>query len=96
LLKKIVISILVVLVLFTVFNFFGPYNIFLNLNAENILEEPSLIEEFNGVKVIDVSYIGDDTYIVKTEDKDFIVRRDYFSVMNYKWKIFEYKKQLEP
>jgi len=89
--KKTVYSSLIVVASIFFLSTFGPYN---HLNAENILEEPLLSKEFKDTTVKDVIYKGDDTYMIKTEEKDFVVMRNYFSVMNYKWVIFEYKKEL--
>ena len=92
--KKTVYSSLIVVASIFFLSTFGPYNFFHHLNAENILEEPLLSKEFKDTTVKDVIYKGDDTYMIKTEEKDFVVMRKYFSVMNYKWVIFEYKKEL--
>lgn len=32
--------------------------------------------------------------MITTDKQDFVVIRDYFSVMNYNWKIFELNKEL--
>ncbi|WP_349410048.1 hypothetical protein [Pseudalkalibacillus sp. SCS-8] len=91
---KTVLIIIVGIGLFFALNLFGPYNLFAKVNAENILEEPLLENHFKGMDVQGITYQGDNTYLVKTATDEYIVIQDYFSVMNYKWKIYEYDKTL--
>ncbi len=92
--RKAVIFILIVVFLLVLSTLLGPYNVFHYFNAEKILQEPLLSKEFKGLKINEVKYKGDNTYLIKTDQQDFVVIQDYFSVMNYKWRIFEFEKEL--
>ncbi|MCA0988433.1 hypothetical protein [Guptibacillus algicola] len=91
--KLLIISGVVVVLL--VINFLGPYNVFLDINESNALKE-IITEEgtFQGNDVITIDYRGSDTYFVMTENgegkqKNYIVMREYISMMNGHWKVFE-------
>ncbi|WP_377890633.1 hypothetical protein [Alkalihalobacillus sp. R86527] len=92
--KKLLITSSVVIVLLVI-HLLGPCNVFLELNEKNALTE--LISKdgsFKGNDVITIDYRGSDTYFVKTENDEgkqinFIVMKEYISMMNGHWKVFE-------
>ncbi|WP_082235544.1 hypothetical protein [Halobacillus massiliensis] len=69
---------------------FGPYSLIQEFNEKKAVEE--FLDEddsFKGQKVIDIDYRGSDTYFIQTEEKSYILMRNYTSMMNGHWKVFE-------
>ncbi|MCP1123264.1 hypothetical protein CN326_18110 [Bacillus sp. AFS018417] len=71
---------------------FSPYNYLKHVHAEGILHEQGIKEEFEDKNVQSVTYKGDNTYIVKTDTKEYVVIQEYYTLMNYKWKIYVLEK----
>ncbi|CAG9611878.1 hypothetical protein BACCIP111899_01050 [Bacillus rhizoplanae] len=74
---------------------FSPYNYLKHVHAEGILQEQGIKEEFEDKNVQSVTYKGDNTYIVKTDTKEYVVIQEYYTLMNYKWKIYALEKTWE-
>jgi hypothetical protein len=74
---------------------FSPYNYLKHVHAEGILQEQGLKDEFKDKKVQSVTYKGDNTYIVKTDTKEYVVIQEYYTLMNYKWKVYVLEKMSE-
>ncbi|MGG0239106.1 hypothetical protein [Bacillus rhizoplanae] len=74
---------------------FSPYNYLKHVHAEGILQEQGIKEEFEDKNVQSVTYKGDNTYIVKTDTKEYVVIQEYYTLMNYKWKIYVLEKTWE-
>ncbi|WP_456274505.1 hypothetical protein [Bacillus sp. AK031] len=87
--KKIVYTI-VLLFIFLVSNLFGPYNMFQDINADAILKDVQLKMHFTTNPVQSADYLGNGTYLIVTsEGTEYVARQEYFSMMNYKWKIYK-------
>ncbi|MFD3445895.1 hypothetical protein ACFDTO_14985 [Microbacteriaceae bacterium 4G12] len=91
--KTIVITALITIVIMFGVSILSPYNILHRINANHILEEPGIKGEFPNEQVQSVTYKGDNTYVIKTDKHEYVAVREYFSLMNYKWKIYELKKE---
>ena len=74
---------------------FSPYNVLNRVHAEEILHEKGLKDEFEGKNVQNVIYKGDHTYVVKADTKEYVVIQEYYTFMNYKWKIYELRNAWE-
>jgi hypothetical protein len=90
---KIIVTSLILLILGTLL--FGPYKITDRIFAKNILKDPKLSSELKDYDITSIDYKGENTYYINTKTDDFIVIQDYFSIMNYKWKVFKFKSELE-
>jgi hypothetical protein len=55
-----------------VINGFGPYNVFATLTANNLAGYPEIQSQLDG-KILNIKYIGKDTYQVLTDRKDYIL-----------------------
>jgi hypothetical protein len=87
--KKIIIAIVMILI-FLICNLLGPYNLFQGLNEEGIAEDAQLRRYFQTDPIRSADYKGSNTYEVITSSEDeFVVIQEYFSVMNYRWKIYK-------
>ncbi|WP_242224117.1 hypothetical protein [Bacillus cereus group sp. BfR-BA-01380] len=84
-------GIVTILIMFGI-SIFSPYNVLKHVHAEGILHEQELEEEFEGKNVQSVIYKGDHTYVVKTDMKEYVVIQEYYTFMNYNWKIYEFQK----
>lgn len=84
-------GIVTILIVFGI-SIFSPYNVLNRVHAEGILKEQGLKEEFEGKNVQSVIYKGDHTYVVKTNTKEYVVIQEYYTFMNYKWKVYELHK----
>ncbi|RIW28619.1 hypothetical protein D3H55_21390 [Bacillus salacetis] len=92
--KKVLIIVIVLIGL--AFTLCGPYNILQDFNANEILQDVQLKRDFHNDPLRSAEYKGRDTYIVYTDSGDeFVVIKDYFSVMNFKWKIYELRGGVE-
>ncbi|MCV9884974.1 hypothetical protein [Metabacillus halosaccharovorans] len=80
------ISTLVILLFLSIF---GPYNILKKLSERNIVNDVGMKELFDEYEIEDVDYKGDNTYIIYTTDKEYVAVQEYYSLMNYKWFIYE-------
>ncbi|MGM0845248.1 MAG: hypothetical protein ACQEUT_09745 [Bacillota bacterium] len=84
------ISLLGILFFFLACNLFGPYNVFQDMNAGQIVEDEQLKREFITDPLQNADYKGNNTYLVTTASgKEFVVIQNYFSVMNYQWEIIQ-------
>jgi hypothetical protein len=81
---------IVLIFIFLVCNLFGPYNILQDLNADSIIKDVQLKSHFTVNPVQSADYFGNNTYLIITsEGTEYIARQEYFSMMNYKWKIYK-------
>ncbi|WP_316571669.1 hypothetical protein [Neobacillus sp. YIM B06451] len=87
---KAIIGTVAILVLLSLFS---PYNLLLKLTEENIVHDQGIAALLNIKEIEDVNYIGSNAYIITTFDKQFVAVKEYYSVMNYKWVLYEKTKQ---
>ena len=87
-------SVVTILIMFGI-SIFSPYNVLNRVHAEGILQEKGLKDEFESKNVQSVTYKGDHTYVVKTDKKEYVVVQEYYTFMNYKWKVYELQKTWE-
>jgi hypothetical protein len=93
--KKTLIILLIVCLLIFVLLPISPYSILQRINAKNIILKDSILSsQFNKKDIVAVEYKGDNTFLINTDEKQFVVIRENTSFMNYKWKVFEYKFDL--
>lgn len=69
--------------------FVSPYNPVQDLNPDHILDDPTFPGYFKNSQIEKIDYRGAHTYLIETSKKDFIVIQDYYSVMNYRWLVYE-------
>ena len=81
-------SVVTILIMFGI-SIFSPYNVL------NRVHEKGLKDEFESKNVQSVTYKGDHTYVVKTDKKEYVVVQEYYTFMNYKWKVYELQKTWE-
>jgi hypothetical protein len=88
--KKILYIFFLLVGFFLVCNLFGPYNLFLDIFADSIVEDIQLQKKFTADPVQSADYLGNDTYLIVTsEGVEYVAKQDYFSMMNYKWTIYK-------
>ncbi|NMD69375.1 hypothetical protein HHO41_03675 [Bacillus sp. DNRA2] len=84
----------IILLLFL--NFLGPYNMLTALTASQIKDIPEIKEELAGYKILNIKYLGYDTYRIYTDKKDFIVvKKDSSDHLFWRYDIFEFKSEVE-
>ncbi|MCD5322309.1 MULTISPECIES: hypothetical protein [Pontibacillus] len=99
--RKKVVKGIILLALLVGITIFGPYNVILEFNETNAVQRVITSDKaLKGLKIVDVDYRGSDTYFIQTSDgdrlKNFIVMKDYTSVMNGNWKVFEQMPEEHP
>lgn len=56
---------------------------------DSIVDNPELTQLLNGAEIEKISYLGNDTYMITANNKKYIAIKDYYSMMNYKWYLYE-------
>ncbi|AQQ53115.1 hypothetical protein [Planococcus lenghuensis] len=72
-----------------IFSLFSPYNFFMKINEDSIINDPGIEILFSEEEINDVSYQGSNTYTLSTSKGEFVAVQAYYSVMNYKWHVYE-------
>ncbi|WP_077622454.1 hypothetical protein [Sediminibacillus massiliensis] len=91
--KSTIFTVLITIFMMLLLSLFSPYNVLYELNENNLIQNDSFLQsEFDKEDVKEVEYIGDHTYIIEKEKTEYIARKDYTSVMNYQWTLYEYEK----
>lgn len=74
--------------------FLGLYNIFSAISASDLAKNGEIKEQLDG-EIQAIKYVGQYTYYIHTDQKDYIMieNRDDDVIWNYK--VFEYKKEIE-
>jgi hypothetical protein len=82
----------VVVFIAMVLTLFSPYKLIQDISADEIAEDAQLKIHFHSDPIRSADYKGSNTYIVFTASgNEFVVIKEYFTVMNFKWKIYKYK-----
>lgn len=89
--KPILLTSLIWIILLAIYGIFGPANILRELEPNSVLNEQVLARELEGLEIQKVEYIGDRTYLIRTNTTDIVAVQEYTSMMNYHWDIFESK-----
>jgi hypothetical protein len=103
--KIIFVSLAVILLIFTslYISLWAPYNLQSKLNeyslgmwnTKGIKEVPGVGEYFSYHNVTKVKYLGSNTYQVFTDKGNFIVIADYSDYDYWRYKIYQYGKEIE-
>jgi|SRR5699024_3618574 len=91
---SVILNIILIITLIGIF-LFGPYKPLHSLNSEAIIEDPGLSKALKDYDVESIKYKGNNTYFIDTKTKDFIAVRDYFSTMDYNWKLFGFEEEID-
>ncbi|WP_059173031.1 hypothetical protein [Bacillus sp. FJAT-27445] len=77
-----------VIILFLL-SLFSPYNLLYKLTEDNIANDQGIAALLNTQEIEDINYVGSHTYIITTFDNQYVAVKKYYSVMNYRWSIYE-------
>ncbi|AKO91412.1 hypothetical protein [Priestia filamentosa] len=89
-------KLIVIIVLFFFFIYllvFSPFNAIQTFYPESILNEHTLSEKFEKMQVQKVEKKGRYTYIVKTNKQDYVVIKEYSSIIHYNWRVYPFTKE---
>jgi hypothetical protein len=56
--------------------------------AGSLINNPEITQLLNGAEVENITYLGNNTYKIIANNKNYIAIKDYVSVMNYRWHLF--------
>ncbi|WP_053365582.1 hypothetical protein [Bacillus sp. FJAT-27245] len=88
-LKKIGKLIAVTVAILFFLSLLSPYNLLHKLTEENIVHDQGIAALLNIEEIVNVNYAGSQTYIITTFDRQFVAVKKYYSLMNYKWYLYE-------
>jgi hypothetical protein len=57
--------------------------------AGSLMNNPEITQLLNGAEIENITYLGNDTYKIRADNKNYIAIKEYVSVMNYRWYLFE-------
>jgi hypothetical protein len=57
--------------------------------AGSLMNNPEITQLMNGAEIENITYLGNDTYKIRADNKNDIAIKEYVSVMNYRWYLFE-------
>jgi hypothetical protein len=57
--------------------------------AGSLMNNPEITQLMNGAEIENITYLGNDTYKIRADNKNYIAIKEYVSVMNYRWYLFE-------
>jgi hypothetical protein len=57
--------------------------------AGSLMNNPEITQLMNGAEIENITYLGNDTYKIREDNKNYIAIKEYVSVMNYRWYLFE-------
>ncbi|RLL48407.1 hypothetical protein D8M04_03865 [Oceanobacillus piezotolerans] len=88
-LKLVLLTAICTIILMLLVSLFSPYNILKKITEDSIINDPGISILFNKDEIEDINYRGSNTYIITTSKKDYIAVQEYYSMMNYKWFVYE-------
>jgi hypothetical protein len=56
---------------------------------DSLVNNSEVSQLLKGAEIESISYVGNDTYMIIANNKKYIAMKDYYSLMNYKWYLFE-------
>jgi hypothetical protein len=56
---------------------------------DSLVHNPEISQLLNGAEIENITYLGNDTYMIMANNKNYIAIKKYYSVMNYRWYLYE-------
>jgi hypothetical protein len=57
--------------------------------AGSLMNNSEITQLLNGAEIENITFLGNDTYKFIADNKNYIAIKEYVSVMNYRWHLFE-------